>query len=166
MSLLNINRYIMKLQPPNMKIVRRWARQILYGLEYLHMNEPPIIHRDIKCDNIFINGSHGEVKIGDMGTAQMIGSGVKKKYTVVGTPEFIAPEMYEEKGYTSKVDMYAFGMCLLEMNTGRYPYSECENTAQIYKKVTAGIKPQALSEVTDEECLDLINLCLKDQDER
>ena len=48
----------------------------------------------------------------------------------------MAPEMYEEKGYSEKVDIYAFGMALLEMVTGEYPYSECKNAAQIYKKVT------------------------------
>jgi WNK lysine deficient protein kinase len=48
----------------------------------------------------------------------------------------MAPEMYEEKGYNEKVDSYAFGMALLEMVTGEYPYSECKNAAQIYKKVT------------------------------
>lgn len=129
--------YIRKLSLPNIKIVKRWSRQILKGLVYLHGHEPPIIHRDIKCDNIFINGAHGEVKIGDLGTAQenspLISSA--KRYTVIGTPEFMAPEMYEEKGYSEKVDIYAFGMCLLEMVTGEYPYGECKNAAQIYKKV-------------------------------
>ena len=48
----------------------------------------------------------------------------------------MAPEMYEEKGYSEKVDIYAFGMCVLEMVTGKYPYSECKNAAQIYKKVS------------------------------
>jgi WNK lysine deficient protein kinase len=43
--------------------------------------------------------------------------------------------MYEEKGYSEKVDIYAFGMALLEMVTGQYPYSECKNAAQIYRKV-------------------------------
>ncbi|KAJ3346638.1 signal transducing kinase of the PAK, partial [Kappamyces sp. JEL0680] len=127
-----LREYIRKLQIPNLKIVKRWARQILKGLSYLHSNDPPIIHRDIKCDNIFINGAHGEVKIGDMGTAKMK---LGKKYTVIGTPEFMAPEMYEEKGYNEKVDIYAFGMALLEMVTGQYPYSECKNAAQIYRKV-------------------------------
>jgi serine/threonine protein kinase len=74
-------RYIQKLQIPNLKIVKRWTRQILKGLNYLHSRDPPIIHRDIKCDNIFINGAHGEVKIGDMGTAKVR---LGKKYTVIG----------------------------------------------------------------------------------
>ncbi|KAI8890014.1 hypothetical protein K501DRAFT_266392 [Backusella circina FSU 941] len=70
--------------------------------------------KDIKCDNIFINGAHGEVKIGNMRTAEMK---LGKKYTVIGTPEFMAPEMYDEQGHSEKVDIYAFGMCLLEMAT-------------------------------------------------
>lgn len=158
-----LREYIRKLQTPNMKIVKRWARQILKGLLYLHSYDPPIIHRDIKCDNIFINGAHGEVKIGDMGTAKMK---MGKKYTVIGTPEFMAPEMYEERGYSEKVDVYAFGMCLLEMVVGEYPYSECKNAAQIYKKVTSGQKPACLEHVKDAECLDLINRCLCDEQER
>ena len=52
-----------------MKAIKNWARQILRGLVYLHSHNPPIIHRDIKCDNIFVNGNHGEVKIGDLGLA-------------------------------------------------------------------------------------------------
>lgn len=44
--------------------------------------------------------------------------------------------MYEEK-YDEAVDVYAFGMCILEMATSEYPYSECQNAAQIYRKVTS-----------------------------
>ncbi|KAF9411984.1 hypothetical protein BGZ94_001183 [Podila epigama] len=158
-----LREYIRKLQSPNLKVVKRWCRQILKGLIYLHSYDPPIIHRDIKCDNIFINGAHGEVKIGDMGTAKMK---IGKKYTVIGTPEFMAPEMYEEKGYNEKVDIYAFGMCLLEMVTGDYPYNECKNAAQIYKKVTQGLKPECLSKIIDPEVLSLITHCLAPEQER
>lgn len=48
----------------------------------------------------------------------------------------MAPEMYEEK-YDESVDVYAFGMCMLEMATSEYPYSECQNPAQIYRRVTS-----------------------------
>ncbi|KAI9025343.1 kinase-like domain-containing protein [Phycomyces nitens] len=159
-----LREYIRKLAPlPNIKIIKRWSRQILKGLAYLHGRNPPIIHRDIKCDNIFINGAHGEVKIGDMGTAEMK---LGKKYTIIGTPEFMAPEMYEEQGYNEKVDIYAFGMCLLEMATGEYPYGECTNAAQIYKKVSAGIKPACLQKVQNSEVLPVITSCLGPEDER
>ncbi|KAI8883917.1 kinase-like protein [Backusella circina FSU 941] len=158
-----LREYIRKLSLPNIKIVKRWSRQILKGLAYLHGYNPPIIHRDIKCDNIFINGAHGEVKIGDMGTAEMK---MGKKYTIIGTPEFMAPEMYEEEGYNEKVDIYAFGMCLLEMITGDYPYGECKNAAQIYKKVSSGVKPASLQEVQNEEVRQIIDNCLGEEDER
>lgn len=158
-----LREYIRKLNLPNIKIVKRWCRQILKGLFYLHSHQPTIIHRDIKCDNIFINGAHGEIKIGDMGTAEMK---IDKKYTVIGTPEFMAPEMYEEKGYSEKVDIYAFGMCLLEMVMGEYPYSECTNAAQVFKKVTQNIRPESLSRVQDPEVLSLINNCLAPENER
>ena len=47
----------------------------------------------------------------------------------------MAPELYEEE-YNELVDIYSFGLCMLEMVTCEYPYSECKNPAQIYKKVT------------------------------
>ncbi|KAG2182790.1 hypothetical protein INT44_005770 [Umbelopsis vinacea] len=163
-----LREYIRKLSLPNIKIIKRWSRQILKGLAYLHSHEPPIIHRDLKCDNIFINGAHGEVKIGDLGTAQRTSPlmSTAKRYTVIGTPEFMAPEMYEERGYNDKVDIYAFGMCLLEMATGEYPYTECKNAAQVFKKVTQSIKPESLSKVQNPEVLTLINSCLAGEHER
>jgi serine/threonine protein kinase len=61
-----------------------------------------------------------------------------------GTPEFMAPEMYEEH-YDESVDVYAFGMCMLEMATSEYPYSECTGPAQIYKKVISVSYTEMLS---------------------
>lgn len=46
----------------------------------------------------------------------------------------MAPELYEEN-YNELIDVYSYGMCVLEMITSEYPYSECTNPAQIYKKV-------------------------------
>lgn len=171
------------------------------GLNYLHSHNPPIIHRDLKCDNIFINGHQGEVKIGDLGLATLLTQANAKSvigifftfpallfcqyllipcvvktnivlyyiyhpivpgilvdpylllcfvllllnfYTsyiyayeiLVGTPEFMAPEMYDEN-YNELADIYSFGMCMLELVTSEYPYSECRNSAQIYKKVSS-----------------------------
>lgn len=55
-------------------------------------------------------------------------------FIISGTPEFMAPEIYEEE-YNELVDIYSFGMCILEMVTFEYPYSECTHSVQIYKKV-------------------------------
>lgn len=144
--------YLRRFKDVRPKIIRSWGRQILKGLNYLHTRAPPIIHRDLKCDNIFINGTTGMVKIGDLGLATLKRSHVKTVIgnyimtngyctiiliglLVLGTPEFMAPEMYDEH-YDESVDVYAFGMCLLEMTTLQYPYMECTNPGQIYKRVT------------------------------
>ena len=78
----------------------------------------------------------------------------------------MAPEMYDDAGYNEKVDIYAFGMCLLEMATEEYPYAECRNAAQIYRKVTQGIKPECLSRVKNPEILALINCCICPEPQR
>lgn len=153
-----LKEYLKKAKAIKLKVIRRWCRNILEAIAYLHSQKPPIMHRDLKCDNIFINGHVGEVKIGDLGL-----SGVKerdKAESVIGTPEFMAPELYEES-YTEKVDIYAFGMCLLEIVTMEYPYSECNNMAQIFKKVFDGEKPKAFSSLVDGDVKDVIAACLE-----
>lgn len=153
----SLRQYRRKHKKVDMKAIKGWARQILWGLSYLHGHNPPIIHRDLKCDNIFINGNHGEVKLGDLGLATVMQQANAR--SVIGTPEFMAPELYEED-YNELVDIYSFGMCILEMVTFEYPYSECRNSAQIYRKVTSGIKPAGLSKIKDPEVLSFIEKCL------
>ncbi|KAF6266699.1 kinase-like domain-containing protein [Scenedesmus sp. NREL 46B-D3] len=99
--------------------LKRYAWQILQGLVYLHGHYPAIIHRDLKCDNIFVNGASGELKLGDLGFATLL-RGMSAPLSVIGTPEFMAPELYDEH-YDEKVDIYSFGMCLLELATLQYP---------------------------------------------
>jgi WNK lysine deficient protein kinase len=146
------------------EVLKRWAWQILCGLVYLHGHNPPIIHRDLKCDNIFINGSDGVVKIGDLGLATMLRSRTAPQ-SVLGTPEFMAPELYEED-YDDRVDVYSFGMALLELATLEYPYAECTNAAQIYRKVSLGVRPQGLQKVTSPELAEFINTCIANRPQR
>ncbi|XP_053329310.1 serine/threonine-protein kinase WNK3 [Spea bombifrons] len=150
--------YLKRFKVMKPKVLRSWCRQILKGLQFLHTRTPPIIHRDLKCDNIFITGPTGSVKIGDLGLATLMRTSFAK--SVIGTPEFMAPEMYEEH-YDESVDVYAFGMCMLEMATSEYPYSECQNAAQIYRKVTSGIKPASFNKVSDPEVKEIIESCIR-----
>ncbi|MED6143360.1 Serine/threonine-protein kinase wnk4 [Stylosanthes scabra] len=145
----SLREYRKKYKRVNIGAIKNWCRQILEGLVYLHGHDPPVIHRDLKCDNIFVNGHLGQVKIGDLGLAAILR----------GTPEFMAPELYEED-YNELVDVYSFGMCLLEMLTSDYPYCECTNPAQIYKKVTSGKLPMAFFRVEDAEAQRFIGRCL------
>uniref|UniRef100_A0A8C5S292 non-specific serine/threonine protein kinase n=1 Tax=Laticauda laticaudata TaxID=8630 RepID=A0A8C5S292_LATLA len=150
--------YLKRFKEMKMKVLQRWSRQILRGLHFLHTRSPPIIHRDLKCDNVFITGPTGSVKIGDLGLATLKRASFAK--SVIGTPEFMAPEMYEEK-YDEAVDVYAFGMCMLEMATSEYPYSECQNAAQIYRKVTSGMKPNSFYKVKVPELKEIIEGCIR-----
>ncbi|KAJ3147360.1 hypothetical protein HDU89_005712 [Geranomyces variabilis] len=153
-----LKNYIRKTKGPvKPKVMKSWCRQILSGLAYLHTREPPIIHRDLKCDNIFINGNNGQAKIGDLGLAV-----VRHRdhvSSVLGTPEFMAPEVYNEN-YSEAADIYSFGMMVLEIATKEYPYSEASNQARIYRLVSSGIKPAALARVADEETRQFIDLCI------
>ncbi|XP_039112678.1 serine/threonine-protein kinase WNK4 isoform X3 [Hyaena hyaena] len=156
--------YLRRFREMKPRVLQRWSRQILRGLHFLHTRVPPILHRDLKCDNVFITGPSGSVKIGDLGLATLKRASFAK--SVIGTPEFMAPEMYEEK-YDEAVDVYAFGMCMLEMATSEYPYSECQNAAQIYRKVTSGTKPNSFYKVKMPEVKEIIEGCIRtDKNER
>lgn len=78
----------------------------------------------------------------------------------------MAPEFYDEK-YDEKVDVYAFGMLLLELVSMDYPYSECSNPAAIYKKVSQGVFPESIQKIRTEELRKFIELCIAyDPDQR
>ncbi|KAL2488523.1 putative serine/threonine-protein kinase WNK4 [Forsythia ovata] len=159
-----LREYRAKYKRVDIQAIKIWARQILEGLVYLHGHDPPVIHRDLKCDNIFVNGHLGQVKIGDLGLAAIL-RGSHRAHSVIGTPEFMAPELYDEN-YNELVDVYSYGMCVLEMITSEYPYSECTNPAQIYKKVISGKKPRAFYKVQDLEAQRFIGRCLESASKR
>ncbi|GFZ05020.1 protein kinase superfamily protein [Actinidia rufa] len=154
----NLREYRKKHKHVSLKALKKWSKQILKGLDYLHTHEPCIIHRDLNCSNVFINGNVGQVKIGDLGLAAIVGKN-RSAHSVLGTPEFMAPELYEED-YTEMIDIYSFGLCVLEMVTLELPYSECDSVAKIYKKVTSGVRPRAMDKVRDSDVKAFIEKCL------
>ncbi|GAA0167292.1 hypothetical protein Leryth_007839 [Lithospermum erythrorhizon] len=153
----NLRAYRKKHRHVSLKALKKWSRQILKGLDYLHSHDPCIIHRDLNCSNVFINGNIGKVKIGDLGLAATTQN--HSAHSILGTPEFMAPELYDED-YTESIDIYAFGMCVLELVTLELPYSECDNVARIYKKVVSGVRPKAMEKVKDPEVKAFIEKCL------
>ena len=135
--------------------------EVLTGLEYLHSQEPyPIIHRDIKPDNIFVYSTDAHIKIGDLGLATQKMADNSNR-SVLGTSEYMAPEIYESK-YDTGVDLYAFGMTFLEICTSETPYSECKgNPVKIFEKVVRkSEKPRALDLIEDPEIREFIELCI------
>jgi len=111
---------IEELHPVEISTIRGWCIQILNALSYLHDRaENPIIHRDLKPDNVFV-ASDGTIRLGDFGLAIV----TTKNSSISGTPAFMAPEIWTSSTYDSKVDVYAFGMLMLEMKTNQTPYAE------------------------------------------
>ena len=89
-------------------ILWRIAFEVLNGLEYLHTNN--IIHRDIKCLNLFLSKDH-HVKIGDLGVSTIASLGGMHR-TRVGTPLYLSPELIKQIPYDFKTDIWSFGCSL------------------------------------------------------
>lgn len=85
----------------------------------------------MKCANLFIDGVVSLIRIGDLGLA----SHSTKESPIAGTIPYMAPEIIDSNVYNEKTDMYAFGMCLLEILTKKTPYSECQSTNELIAKI-------------------------------
>ena len=106
------------------------AMQACAGLAAAHAEE--VIHRDIKPPNILIGPDH-TVKIVDFGLAcaqQLAGSRLTKSGLLVGTPEYMAPELISGDSVDHRVDIYSLGIVMYEMLSGTKPYS-ASNVAKL-----------------------------------
>ncbi len=92
------------------------ARQICAGLREAHLQG--IVHRDLKPGNIMLD-RNGNVKIMDFGIARLMENGGKITGTIVGTPSYMAPEQAEGKPVDARTDIYALGLLIYEMMTGK-----------------------------------------------
>ncbi|CAO3627670.1 unnamed protein product [Cunninghamella echinulata] len=95
------------------------SREVLQGLHYLHSNG--IIHRDIKSDNILISRS-GQVKLSDFGFSAQLSCHRSKRKTKAGTQCFMAPEVSCGLSYGNKIDIWSFGITVIEMIEKKPPY--------------------------------------------
>ncbi|KAK1885093.1 Mitogen-activated protein kinase kinase kinase 3, partial [Dissostichus eleginoides] len=131
------------------KVTRRYTRQILQGVSYLHSNM--IVHRDIKGANI-LRDSTGNVKLGDFGASKRIqticmsGTGIK---SVTGTPYWMSPEVINGEGYGRKADVWSVACTVVEMLTQKPPWAEYEAMAAIFKIATQPTKPILPDSVSD-----------------
>ncbi|KAL9651774.1 hypothetical protein ABK040_014421 [Willaertia magna] len=108
--------------------------QILLGVKYLHSSK--IIHRDLKLGNIFLD-KHMKVKLGDFGLATEIEYEGQRKKTICGTPNYIAPEILNDKGHSYEVDIWSCGVILYTLLIGTPPF-ETNDVKSTYKKIQEG----------------------------
>jgi len=113
-------------------------REILKGIQLIHSNFR--VHRDIKSDNILIS-SNGDIKLADFGFSVQLTIEEDKRQTIVGTPCWMAPELFSETGYGCKVDIWSLGIIALELANGEPPRIR-EETYKIMAMISALPPPQ------------------------
>uniref|UniRef100_A0A7R9YT53 non-specific serine/threonine protein kinase n=1 Tax=Chlamydomonas euryale TaxID=1486919 RepID=A0A7R9YT53_9CHLO len=134
----------------DLKAVKRIARQILRGLQYLHSMVPPITHGDLRCDKIYVNGNSGEIKIGDIGLATLMPYRWGHDSSGEVPADAPARHTHAPPNMEPSWDIFAFGLCMLELLTlKQLDPQHCSNWGEL------------MDEVQDEEAKALVVKCLE-----
>lgn len=112
-----------------------YVSSLVLAMEYLHSKN--IVYRDVKPENIIIEAD-GYIKLIDIGSAKILmeRNSSYKTFTVVGTPHYMAPEIFERKGYSFSVDLWSIGICLFEFMVGYLPFGDnADDPFEVYKAI-------------------------------
>jgi serine/threonine protein kinase len=142
--------YLRKLRRFEEPVARFYAAEIVLVLEYLHEQQGGIAYRDLKPENLLLD-QDGHIKLVDFGFAKRLGYREDNRpvetYTLCGTPEYLAPEVIQNKGHTGAVDWWALGILIYEFLTG-YPPFWHQNPIEIYKQSVL-LRQDALRRLTN-----------------
>mmetsp|Transcript_3997 Transcript_3997/g.5899 ORF Transcript_3997/g.5899 Transcript_3997/m.5899 type:complete len:656 (-) Transcript_3997:2313-4280(-) len=119
-------------KPLSNKQVIEWATQLTLALDFVHSKK--VLHRDLKSQNIFITTRKNRLLLGDFGISKVLNATQDMAQTMIGTPSYLSPELYENQPYCSKSDVWALGCIFYEMCTMKLPF-EGSNMAAIMMKV-------------------------------
>lgn len=116
------------------KVVLDWFVQMVLALHYLHSKK--VLHRDLKTQNIFLTND-GQIKLGDFGIAKVLDGTAAFAMTVIGTPYYMSPELYNNKPYSFKSDSWSMGCILYEMAALRHAF-DAKNITALGQRVCRG----------------------------
>ncbi|XP_062842440.1 serine/threonine-protein kinase Nek4 [Trichomycterus rosablanca] len=122
---------------PERQVVE-WFVQIAMALQYLH--EKHILHRDLKTQNIFLTKTN-IIKVGDLGIARVLENQNDMASTLIGTPYYMSPELFSNKPYNYKSDVWALGCCVYEMATLKHAFNAKDMNSLVYR-IIEGKLPQ------------------------
>ncbi|XRB16649.1 guanylate cyclase [Pseudoscourfieldia marina] len=117
-----------------------FCRDMARGLMYLHSQEPPVLHQDLKSHNMLVD-DRWNVKVGDFGHSAVLNEVLGR--SVTGTPLWTAPEVLSGKPNTQASDVYGLGIVFWEVLSRRDPYDD-ETTSRddIIQQIIAGVRPR------------------------
>merc|ERR1719235_1820748 len=109
--------------------------QLADGVRYLHSQDPVIVHRDLKTQNVVLD-LNLNIKLCDFGlTESMERTHISKKNNG-GSPRYMAPELFDNKSkITEKIDIWAMGCIFIEIFGGPLPYEGCNNLADLTRAI-------------------------------
>ncbi|CAG9825377.1 unnamed protein product [Phaedon cochleariae] len=137
---------------------------VLEGLSYLHGRG--ILYRDLKPENVVVH-HNGYLRLADFGFAKQLDS-TEKTFTFVGTAEYVAPELIQNKGYNKGVDYWAFGVFVYELLVGRTPFrSNDQSHISTYNLIIKGIDYAVFPGFVSSKAKSIIKkLCIASPSER
>ena len=134
--------------------------QILIGLHALHSNK--VLHRDLKAANIFICKEHFDVvKIGDLNVSKVLNVFTMKN-TQTGTPYYASPEVWNNKPYDYKSDIWSLGCLFFEMAALKAPFT-AKSMKELYGMVMNG-KVGEIPRRYSDNVRSIVNMCLRKDD--
>lgn len=133
---------------------------MVLGLQALH--DKKIIHRDIKCANVFLT-KEGMVKLGDLNVSKVAKAGILKTQT--GTPYYASPEVWQDKPYDLKSDIWSLGCVLYELVALNPPFT-AKDMKGLYQRVMKGIYPKIPSHYSSDLTAILASLLQVDPKKR
>jgi non-specific serine/threonine protein kinase/NIMA (never in mitosis gene a)-related kinase len=117
--------------------ILHWFVQIALGVHYMHTQN--VLHRDLKTQNIFLLGN-GRLVLGDLGISKVLEGTMDFAQTCIGTPYYMSPEIFKNKPYSYKSDVWALGCVLYEMTTLNHAF-DANSLNGLAQKIIKGRYP-------------------------